>query len=124
MHDTLPLPRPATGCVSASGTRRAAPYPLAVRTDTELFVASASPCRPSLGYVSCEHTMTERACVVLGRAPSLEPAQGEGRAPACSRSLARSASLQDRNPSGPPAPRRRFASPLPQRTDLPISPSV
>ena len=78
MHDTLPLPRPATGCVSASGTRRAAPYPLAVRTDTELFVASASPCRPSLGYVSYEQTMTERACVVLdGRLPS-SPRRVEG----------------------------------------------
>src|SRR5438552_2606389 len=34
--------------------------------------------------------MTERACV-LERAPSLERAQGEGQAPACSRSLAGSA---------------------------------
>ena len=108
----------------ASGTRRAAPYPLAVRTDTDLLVASASPCRPSLGYVSCEQTMTERACVVPERAPSLEPAKGEGRAPACSRGLARSAALQDRNQSGPPARRRRFASPLPQQVDLPVSPSV
>src|SRR5439155_12804975 len=55
----------------ASGTRRAAPYPLTVRTDTDLLVASASPCRPSLGYVTYEQAMTERACVVLERAPSL-----------------------------------------------------